>query len=227
MKRILVLLDIDGTLVDVIQAGKRAFERAFEAVHGVPGDFENISFAGTTDLAVYRQVLAHMHREPEPVLTGLFFERMARELEDGLRAVRGHVFPGVHALLELVGNDPVFLPGLLTGNIRICARLKLEACGLRADYAYGAFGDEHEDRLELARLAAARGRALADGADTDVVVVGDTPADIACARVLGGRCLAVATGRKHGVEDLRAAGADLVLPDFGALDVVEAFLRNG
>ena len=226
MKRIVVLLDIDGTLVDVIQAGKIAFARAFEAVHGVPGDFQRISFAGTTDLAVYRMVLEHMGARPEPAQTTRFFTRMAAELEQSLKTIQCVVFPGVHDLLAALDRDPVFLPGLLTGNIEICARMKLAASGLRSVYPFGAYGDEHEDRLELARLARARGLALVGDGGADFVVLGDTPADVACAREIGGRCLAVATGRYHRVEDLEKLGADLVLPDLGDTERVMRFLRG-
>ena len=114
-----------------------------------------------------------------------------------LRRTRGDVCPGVDHFvsdLQALPNPPMI--GLLTGNIRLGAEIKLRHFYLWEYFSLGAFGDENEDRNQLASLALERGREYIgnDLQPEEIVVVGDTVRDIECAKSIGARCLAVATG---------------------------------
>jgi phosphoglycolate phosphatase-like HAD superfamily hydrolase len=139
-----------------------------------------------------------------------------RHLPACLRRCAGRVLPGIASLLEqLAGRGDVAL-GLLTGNLRAGARVKLGHFGLFDYFAFGGYGDEHLDRDDVAREALAAVRQSLDGAVDPgrIWVVGDTPLDIACARAIGARVAAVATGW-HSREELAGHAPDLLLPDLG------------
>ncbi len=124
------------------------------------------------------------------------------------------MLPGVRELLDaLTGHRGTFL-ALLTGNYSDAARIKLEYFDLWRYFACGAYGEEAPDRNHLVPVAVQRARACgAPGEVLDrVIVVGDTPLDIACAHFSGATAVGVATGG-HGVEELSASGADVVFED--------------
>jgi len=211
-----VLFDIDGTLLDMKGAGRRAFVRTIKAVFGFDDDLSYLSFAGSTDLNVLQKVMDH-HGQP---LTGAdcrrFFEHMPRELEQASAGSDLVLYPGVRRLLEaLSGRNDVIL-GLVTGNIAACAQIKLRQFDLHHHFVLGAFGDEHADRNEIARLALGRIRARMSPGDSlgAMFLVGDTPSDIAAAKAIDAVSIAVATG-KYTPDELRGAGADVVLTDMG------------
>jgi len=131
------------------------------------------------------------------------------------------LFPGVRELLEALSGDSRVLLGLVTGNIESCARIKLRQFNLHGHFVLGAFGDEHADRVEIARLALGRLReALDPGARLRACyLVGDTPFDIAAASTIGAVSVAVATGM-FDRDTLRQAGADHVLTDLSDTDAV-------
>ncbi|MCA1586421.1 MAG: HAD hydrolase-like protein [Acidobacteria bacterium] len=131
--------------------------------------------------------------------------------------------PGVRALLAALVALPNAHLALLTGNYREAAQVKLSYFHLASFFAWGAFGDESPDRNELARIAVQRAADQGVPADAraSVLVIGDTPYDIACAHAVGARALGVATGG-HSVAELRDAGADVVLDD---LSDTEGVLR--
>jgi phosphoglycolate phosphatase len=124
------------------------------------------------------------------------------------------VLPGIAALLELLSARQDTALGLLTGNIREGARLKLGHYGLFHHFSFGAYGDQHLQRDDVARDAMQIIEGFGNGAvDRERVwVIGDTPLDIRCARCIGARCLAVATGW-HSLEVLEKEGPDLLLAD--------------
>ncbi len=163
-----------------------------------------------------------------PSVWPIYLEALERELDD--RRARGRIvlLPGVKELLAALERRPEVRLGLLTGNIEPAARLKLEAAGVNSRFDVGAFGSDSEVRAEIARIAVERCRAASGpGEAPAVVVVGDTPEDIACARAVSATAVAVATGR-HGVAELEAAGADAVFRDFSDTgQVVDYILRSG
>jgi phosphoglycolate phosphatase-like HAD superfamily hydrolase len=193
----LVLFDIDGTLIRTHRAGVRAFGQTFEAVFGVPRASEGIHFAGRTDTGILREMCGRTGIPPTPENYRAFFDAFVFWLERALHETNGDVLPGVGGFmseLRALPHPPTF--GLLTGNIRLGAEIKLRHFDLWEPFVMGAFGDEHEDRNQLAVIAHRRGseRLGRELRGEEILVIGDTPNDIACANAIGARCLAVATG---------------------------------
>jgi phosphoglycolate phosphatase-like HAD superfamily hydrolase len=231
MKRRLVLLDIDGTILLSAGAGKRAIHAALAPEVRDPAAFEGIRFDGKTDPQIVTEMLT---RAGQPAPTRERIEllciRYAGLLEAEL-ALNGHrtrVLPGVAALLDRLESESSVVLGLLTGNIARGAELKLRAAGIeRSRFAVGAFGSDAADRPELPPIAVGRaephfGRRPAG---EEIVIIGDTPADVTCGRSVGARAIAVATG-SYSTTDLSAAGAFAVFRDLGETDLVmEAILR--
>jgi phosphoglycolate phosphatase len=229
----LYLFDVDGTLLHSGGAGRRAIESAFRRVWDLrlsDEEFRNVRFHGRTDPVIFADVAAaaglsldeFRRREPEVVAAylDLFPEEMRRS--DGKR-----LYAGVRELVEVLAAEPRVALGLLTGNLEAGARAKLGAFDLNRFFPAGGFGSDSADRREVARFAWKRcqehlGREIA--ADR-VVVVGDTPSDVDCARAWGFGVVAVATGM-HRVEDLRAWEPDLLFADFSDTAAVLAALAE-
>jgi phosphoglycolate phosphatase len=200
----LVLFDIDGTLIQSGGAGEKAFACVCESEFGVPNGAANLCFAGRTDPAIVRDFFKEHQIEPSAPNFQRFFHRYLSHLEDLLKRTIGCVLPGVHdwiQALETATRPPVV--GLLTGNIRTGAQLKLSHYQLWHCFRTGAFGDDHEDRNHIAVIARDRGNELLKEtlSGDEILVIGDTPRDIECAKAIGARSLAVATGR-YSVADL-------------------------
>ena len=194
----IVLFDVDGTLVRAGGAGRRAFVLALKDVLGGKADDTGIDFAGRTDLAIMRGLLElHGISDPEGRLRRQVLDRYLHHLDAEL--ARGNSFqlcPGIPELLASLQKDPEFLLGLLTGNVEPAARRKLAHLGIDAAFRFGAYGSDDEDRDQLVPVARRRAILLAGRAaeDAAIVIVGDTPHDVRCARAGGAAVLAVATG---------------------------------
>ncbi|MDP2317255.1 MAG: haloacid dehalogenase-like hydrolase [Pseudomonadota bacterium] len=211
----LLLFDIDGTLLRTRGAGREALDVAFLRVMGWPDATAGISLAGATDGGIVRGVAARFGvtwdiAVPPPFDVGairrVYLEALAGRLREPGRVA---ACPGVHALVaSLAGRAHL---SLLTGNWRAGAALKLGAIGLAEGWIAGAFGDDHTDRNCLVPFAVDRARA-AGIAFRRVIVIGDTPADVACARAGGAYAVAVETGFSTPAE-LAGARPDLLLPD--------------
>ena len=212
----LLLFDIDGTLT-IGGPGKTAFGAALERTFGTAGPIANHDFSGKTDPLILRELLTAAGHAPHEIRAGLprFWDIYLAELEARIAADPVTVLPGVRELIgALTTHDDVHL-GLVTGNVRGGARVKLGSVGLWEDFPVGAFGCDHEVRDELPpvamdRAAAHWGRPF-PGEDT--VVIGDTPRDVACGKAVGAATVAVTTGR-FSAGALERAGADRVLPGF-------------
>ena len=212
----LVLFDIDGTLVLTGGAGIRAMNRAGQSVLGVPRILDGVPVAGRTDWSIFRDALDRIGRD----LTASCSRGSARRTSppargdlargDGVKAV----MPGVHDLLSALGSRGDVSLGLVTGNFHEAARIKLEHFDLWRHFRCGAFGEDAVDRNALVPFALerARGCGVPDVPYEDVLVVGDTPHDVACAAAVGAVPIAVATGT-FTVDQLRQAGAPVVLSD--------------
>lgn len=231
--RRLILFDIDGTLLTAGGAGKRAFHDALLEVFGTAGHVRGYSFAGRTDPQIVRELLAHEGIGAERVAAALpgFWRVYVRNLEQEIDPAEMRVLPGVHPLLERIeaaGNGTVL--GLLTGNVVEGARLKLDTAGIGFDrFRVGAFGSDHADRPELPAVAVARAEALTGHRykEKEIVVIGDTPFDIACGAHLGVRTLAVATGH-HSQEELAQHGPNHLFADLADTERVwEAIFGEG
>ena len=219
----LVLFDIDGTLIRTGGAGMRAFARAFAAEFGIVDGVERMKFAGRTDTSLVREFF-QLHGVPVTAANfQRFFERYVFLLEDTLHHSHGGAIPGVRDFLhqlQALRHPPLI--GLLTGNIRLGAEIKLRRFGLWEIFHTGGFGDDHEDRNRIAVIARDRGsRVLRENLRGEqIVVVGDTPHDIRCGRAIGAKVLAVATGGSK-LEELQSLEPDWLAMDLRGLQAAE------
>jgi phosphoglycolate phosphatase-like HAD superfamily hydrolase len=209
------LFDIDGTLLSSGGAGKAAMETALLSEFGLGGLRAQVPYSGRTDRAIGRDLFRLHDIEETPQNWQRFLAHYLRLLPECLTKHRGKVLPGIAALLDhLLQRGDVAL-GLLTGNVRDGARLKLGHYQLFHYFAFGGFGDQHLDRDHVAGDAWTAARLhLEDSADPRRTwVIGDTPLDVKCARSIGARVAAVATGL-HATHELAATEPDLLLEDF-------------
>lgn len=208
---LVLLFDIDGTLVRTGGAGKAAMEAALCEEFGVSLSAEEVPYSGRTDRAIGRDLLTAHEFEPTPANQNRLLDGYLARLPDRLRTMGGVVCPGVRELLHRLRGQTDVRLGLLTGNVRRGAELKLGHFDLWHYFPAGGFGDAHEDRDDVARSALA---AVGATADDEVWVIGDTPLDVRCARAVGARVVAVATGW-HPLDELAGCRADLALADLG------------
>jgi phosphoglycolate phosphatase len=230
--RKLVLFDIDGTILLTAGAGRRAIVAALSAEVGRSEAFDRIRFDGKTDPQIVAEMLeavgAEEPREAARVarLCQAYVSHLEAELERP--TTRTTLMPGVPELLDrLEARNDVVL-GLLTGNVERGAALKLRSGGIEPErFRVGAYGSDAAHRPHLPEIAARRAEPFFGRVPTgsEVVIIGDTPADIHCGQGIAARAVAVATGA-YSVSDLAACGPHAVFTDLSATDqVVDAILR--
>ncbi len=209
---LLVLFDIDGTLLDLHGAGRRAFALALEDAFGWKDEIHYIQFAGATDLDVLDQVFRRHGRTLTRTDADLFFSIMPDRLRETSADAEMTIYPGAVELVAALSEQPQVTIGLVTGNIEACARIKLEKAGLHGHFTLGAFGHEHGDRREIARMALNRAvSTLPPGTSfARTFLIGDTPSDITAAHHIAATSIAVTTGH-YQRQQLQAAGAHHVL----------------
>ena len=215
----LVLFDIDGTLLGTDGAGRRAIHRALLDETGTAGPIEHYRFDGKTDPQIIGELLAfagHAGARDRACIDAVcrrYVEHLRAELDKPTQTTT--LMPGTRELLGALESHEAAgraLVGLLTGNLASGAALKLRSAGLDPGrFRVGAYGSDSARRADLPAVAAERAAALTGRAvrGSDVIVLGDTPDDVACGRPIGARCVAVATGF-YDVAALRAAGAAYV-----------------
>jgi phosphoglycolate phosphatase-like HAD superfamily hydrolase len=226
----LVLFDIDGTILLTNGAGKRAVHRALIDVFGATGPTDH-RFDGKTDPQIVRELMRlaghaddHIDARMQALLER-YVLYLHEELRSSERPVR--VMPGVLELLDALDARDDVLMGLLTGNLAAGARAKLAAAGIDPDrFRVGAYGSDHEIRGELPAMAQRRAReelgVVVEG--DDIVVIGDTPADLHCGRSIGARAIGVATGH-YSAAELLAHDPAAVFDDLSCTaDVVRAIV---
>lgn len=230
----LLLFDIDGTLIRGRGAGRRSLGLAFAEVYAVAdidAAMDRVEFNGRTDPQIIRDVARAAGLEPteyEPRL-GELTAAYLRHLETLAGEAGGaHPCPGVPELLEALEPRPDVVLGLLTGNIEAGARIKLDPFDLNRFFQDGGYGSDAEERPAIAAIARRKfEQRLARTFEPErVVVIGDTVHDVTCGQANGFRTIAVGTG---GVaeERLRAVGPDVYLPDFGDVAAVLRRLDEG
>lgn len=213
----LVLWDIDHTLVDAGGAGRDAYAAAFRMVAGRPLA-RPWRFDGRTELAAASEVLRAHGLDPANGLLERFLDVLVAQFEQRAYdlAASGRALPGAAAALTALGGMRGVYQSVLTGNLYPIAVRKLAAFGLadHLDLRLGAYGGDGYERTELPAHAFARVRRHLGRPHRaqDTVIVGDTLRDVATARAVGARMVGVATG-SVGAADLLAAGADIVLAD--------------
>lgn len=230
-RHIALLFDIDGTLIDAHQAGTKAFNSTINKMFGWDGDsINNVPFAGQTDLGILHMIMHQKGIAPCISTDQKFVRNLPLELSRTIKIHPPVILPGILQLLDKLQAMPGVILGLLTGNIEACAHIKLSPVNLNCYFKFGAFGHEHHRREHLATLAKERVHKQTNGSAFDIVVIGDTPNDVAAAKSISAPCIAVATGL-HSAADLAAAGADYVFTDFAkttdVLDLLQAQFAKG
>lgn len=220
----LVCFDIDGTLIWTDGAGRRAIRRGLVDVLGTAGPIDGFRFDGRTDGEIVWRLAEAAGIAVDAALVDRVLERYVELLEGELRAP-GHairVYPGVPELLDALEARADCIVGLLTGNVLSGARLKLGSAGLDiARFRIGAFGSDSHERTALPAIAQQRARGAFGGAfaRADVVIFGDTPADMMCGRGIGARAIGVGTAA-YGVRELLEAGAAAAFEDLSDVQAV-------
>jgi len=219
----LVLFDIDGTLIHTGGAGVKAFAKVFATEFGASDGFERMKFAGRTDVSLVREFFGFHSIPATAEYFGRFFDRYVFWLDHILRDSRTEMCPGAREFIAQLSNSPQPpLLGLLTGNIRLGAEIKLRHFDLWETFQTGGFADDHEERDKIAAVARHRGSRILneDLRDDQVLVIGDTPLDIRCGRAIGAKVLAVATGGAT-LEELKKHAPDWAVPDLSSVNATE------
>ena len=192
----LFLFDIDGTLLTTDGAGRAALKSAGADLFAIQEDLRTINVSGSTDTAIVQDVLRHHSLDVSTANVNRYLGGYLVWLKQHLASQSGAILPGVISLLDVLAKDGQAI-GLLTGNVRRGAQIKLTAHGIWDRFSFGAFGDDNSDRNQLGPIAKQRAEAAlsTEFAARDIVIIGDTPKDIACARAFGAVAVAVATGR--------------------------------
>lgn len=213
-----VLFDIDGTLLLSDGAGRGSMERALQAMFGCRGS-STYRYGGKTDKLIVRETMrlegfddATIDARMPDVLAH-YISGLRTALAEGRHQARA--LPGVVDLLAAIEADDRLLLGLLTGNIVEGAEAKLQAVEVEhARFRVGAYGSDHEDRPMLAPIALARARRFLgrEVAGDELVIIGDTPADMTCGQGVGARAIGVTTGGFAAAE-LEAHGPRAIFTD--------------
>jgi len=214
----LFLFDIDGTLVTAAGAGRAALSHALVSTYGVTGPIDAYDFRGKTDPRIVSDLMRGAGLDDARIAAGLsacyaaYVAELEKVIGDGARV---RVMPGVADLVRALATREDAVLGLLTGNIRDGARVKLTPTGLWPLFPIGAFGSDDMDRRRLPAVACERARAHTGRAFAfdEVTIIGDTPLDVDCARACGAVAVAVATGF-HPAADLTACEPDHFFTDF-------------
>jgi len=219
----LVLFDIDGTLVHTGGAGVKAFAKVFQTEFDAHDHFEKLKFAGRTDTNLVREFFTYHNIAPTEENFSRFFGRYVFWLDYILHHSKTEECPGIWeflAALRALPKPPVL--GLLTGNIRLGAEIKLRHFDLWKEFETGAFADDNENRDLIAVAARERGRRiLGDNLrDDEILVIGDTPFDIRCGRAINAKVLAVATGGAT-LEELKKHSPDWAVKDLREISAAE------
>lgn len=210
-----VLFDIDGTLISTGGAGRIAFAHTFRELFGIHEIAANVGFAGRSDRAIAFELMEVHGIEPSVENWQRFKIAFLPHLERALPVSKGKVLPGVTELLDQLAVIDQVSVGLLTGNIALGAEAKLRHYQLLDHFCFGGYGDDWTDRCDIAAAALKAAQVHLNGkpaASGKIIVIGDTPADITCARAIDAYAVAVTTGGAT-LEELQQAEPDLLLSD--------------
>ena len=212
--RKLLLWDIDGTILHTGKAGETALGRAMEKLYGINRGLQGLEIAGRTDKWIVEQLLGRDGKPNGLEEVGQFLDVYVELLADELPRRNGGLHPGVLGILEEAHQRPELVQALLTGNIEKGARLKLTRYGVNHFFDFGAFADDSSIRNELGPHAKRRAEEQhgEEFPPERIFVIGDTPHDVACARAIGAKAIAVATG-SFTKRQLKDCGADAVFTD--------------
>jgi len=216
----LLLFDIDGTLMRTAGAGREAMNRTFEKVYGIRDAFNNIMMMGRTDPGILYEALENhgLAQKEEEIerFRETYFWILAEEIE--IPRSGKHLCPGVVELLDTLQNEKKVIIGLLTGNWRYSALIKLRYFGIDEYFTIGAFADDSSDREDLVPIVIEKlkNQRHLNLLKHHIFVIGDTPLDIRCAKPHGVRTLGVATGF-HSIDDLKKESPDYLFEDLSEI----------
>jgi phosphoglycolate phosphatase len=208
---VVVLFDVDETLIHSGGAGARSWKAAFEKLYGIPADIGQHTSAGETDPQVARETfMAVLGRAPSDDELDRLYLQYLLHLSDDIVSDQYRVLPGAAETLRSLGDAGVLL-GIVSGAMEGAARTKLGPADLNRFFIFGAYGSDSPDRAELTRIAIEKATRLHSRlTPSQVAVVGDTPRDIEAAKAAGAISVGVASGH-FSVDELTAAGGDHVL----------------
>lgn len=215
-KNSLVLYDIDGTILSSSGVGGKSLRKGIFKALNIDLELPDLRLSGKTDYQIIREVMEELEieytRKTEDNILNLYLE----VLQDELSKSQVHIFPGITESLDLLKQMEVEI-GLLTGNVRKGAFIKLNAVGLHNHFDIGAFGSDDHRRNELVPIAIKKYADLNKSFDFENTwIIGDTPRDVECAKIHGAKCIAVATG-VHSFEELKQTNADYVVHNLSEL----------
>lgn len=214
-KNILLLWDIDGTLLSAKGAGPQAFEKASEEHFGEAILLSSIDWPGATDYAIAYALLEKVGREVTREAAQGLVDSYLSNLPLLLESTQAKANPGILELLEYFHRLEGVHQALLTGNVKQGADIKLGHIGVNHYFLFGAFADHSDHRNDLSRhaLELARRHLHEEWLPEQIYVIGDTPKDIECGRVIGAHTIAVATGH-HSLRDLKAHRPSVAFESF-------------
>ncbi|MGI8578139.1 MAG: HAD family hydrolase [Nocardioidaceae bacterium] len=212
-KRLVILFDIDGTLIITGGAGAASWRMAFDELYGIPADIGQFTDTGMTDPEVGRQTfVAVLHRQPSRTEFAKLLERRLSYLYQTVAESKSYrILAGAEQLLPQLLDDG-YLLGIVTGNLEAAAHIKLHRAKLNRFFSFGGYGSDASDRGVLTKIALRRA-ALVYGENVtsgQCLVVGDTPHDAEGAHAAGIACVGVAS-HNFDAEQLREGGADYVI----------------
>jgi len=211
---IIILFDIDGTLLHIGGAGKMAMIQAFKDIYGVSYNFDGIVMAGKTDEEILKEAIHKVgfigKNNQIEMFKKRYFQLLMRNIRRKFPGEK--IYPGVKPLLDKLIKYKNVKLGIITGNWKISAFIKLKHFDLDRYFEFGAFADDAVSREDLLPFALKRCNIVKTINVKDVILIGDTPRDVNCAKTHGTISIGVATG-SYTTEDLVAKGADLVIRD--------------
>lgn len=196
MTPLVVLFDIDGTLITSGGSGRRALEKAFNSHYACENLFADFGFGGMTDKAILREGFRRLGKELDHSAFDALLDTYLHALTEELAATQEHrLHLGMKEAVAALRNRPNTAVGLGTGNIIAGAQAKLAPLGAYEWFSFGGFGSDHEDRGELIHIGLERGKAQLGVSEARCVIIGDTPKDIEAARANGAEVICVTTGQ--------------------------------
>ncbi len=222
-----VLFDIDGTILKCNGAGKQSLLEATEQIFNTTGNMQQLNFQGKTDMWILHQSLLQFGISEKDIQHNI--EKLKKTyfnlLKSNLQNSNAHLLKGIKEIIETMHNQPKIKLGLLTGNFETSAFIKIGYFNLQDYFQFGAFGDDSEDRNNLPEVARQKFKSITrDEIDfSDIVIIGDTIHDIACAQHVNAKSIAVATGwtPKQKLENHKP---DLCLDDLSNIDKIINFI---
>jgi len=222
---ILVLFDIDGTIMTSGASGKSAFSSSLKEVFNVDDELSYITWAGATDLGVLEEIEAHNQCTLDCNKFNAFFETLGSRTAEKIKTENTlTVYPGVKHLIHELHKNPDIKLGLVTGNGKQSGYAKVNAAEVGDFFKFGGFGCEHKDRKVLAENALLRGSEQLGKTPDKVILIGDTPSDIQAAHHIGAIAVAVATGQ-HSLLELDEYEPAMALNDLSSAEMISLLLN--